>query len=96
MNLEAEKLSLLRILAARPQAAFTQRDVARALRVSKVEARRRLRTAVVEGSVEASLGETPSAPGRQLFSLAQPKGQEELERLERRSSPSAPRGEPAW
>ncbi len=86
MSLEGEKRLLLGVLAARPQAGFTQRDVADALGVSKVEARRRLRAAVVEGMVEASLHETPSAPGRQVFSLAHPRGHEELERLETRST----------
>lgn len=81
MTGDVQKLALLRCLAAKPGARFTQREVAEALRVSKVQARRGLQTAVAEGLVEAALEESPSAPGRRVFSLVEPKGSEELERL---------------
>lgn len=80
-----QRLTLLRFLAATPSGRFTQREVADGLCVSKVEARRRLQAAVAEGLVVASLEESPATPGRRLFSLSQPKGLEELERLERAS-----------
>lgn len=79
---DEERLALLRALAARPDGRVTQREVAEALRISKVEARRRLRAAASQGLVEVSLHETVHAPGRRVFALASPKGREELQRLE--------------
>ncbi|MBA3421903.1 MAG: MarR family transcriptional regulator [Thermoleophilaceae bacterium] len=82
---DVERLALLRFLAAKPGGGFTQRDVAEALRVSKVQARRRLQAAVAEGLVEVALDESRSTPGRRVFSLRDPKGLAELKRLERGS-----------
>lgn len=85
MTGDGQRLALLRLLAARPGGQFTQREIAEGLGVSKVQARQRLRTAVAEGLVEAELQESPAAPGRRVFSLIEPKGLQELERLERAS-----------
>lgn len=76
-----EMLTLLRALDARPDGQATQREVAAALGVSKVEARRRMRAAVEEDLVAETIDDSPAAPRRRLFSLTPDRGRTELDRL---------------
>ena len=90
------RLALLRALISRQtKGGSTQRQVATALGVSKVEARRRLRAAVGEGLVEEEVRAAPGAQGQRLFWVSLPAGLEELKRLEQeaqagRRGPNAP------
>jgi DNA-binding IclR family transcriptional regulator len=70
-------LELLSTLAQAPKGA-TQRYVAKQLGVTKVEARRRLRSAVTAGLVVERVHHTLAEPGRRLFSLRHPEGTEAL------------------
>jgi len=71
---------LLSTLAQAPRGA-TQRFVAQRLGITKVEARRRLRSAVTAGLVVESVRHTLAQPGRRVFSLRHPEGREALEFL---------------
>jgi DNA-binding transcriptional regulator LsrR (DeoR family) len=71
---------LLSTLAQARQGA-TQRSVAQELGITKVEARRRLRSAVAAGLVVESVHDTSAEPGRRVFSLRHPEGTEALEFL---------------
>jgi DNA-binding MarR family transcriptional regulator len=82
---DRSKLSLLFVLARAPGGRSTQRAVATALGLTKVEARRLLRAAVAEGLVEETLDDSRSAPGRRVFSITEPEGLAELDRLQRGS-----------
>ena len=73
---------LLSTLAQARQGA-TQRSVAQELGITKVEARRRLRSAVTAGLVVESVHHTSAQPGRRVFSLRHPEGTEALELLKR-------------
>jgi DNA-binding IclR family transcriptional regulator len=73
-------LELLCTLAQAPKGA-TQRYVARQLGVTKVEARRRLRSAVTAGLVVERVHHTSAEPGRRVFSLRHPEGTEALRLL---------------
>lgn len=84
----AEMLALLRALDARADGEATQREVAVALGLSKVEARRCLRAAVGEGLVTEKIDDSPAAPRRRLFSVTTDRGRRELDRLTRRDRPS--------
>jgi predicted transcriptional regulator len=75
---------LLSALAQAPRGA-TQRFVARELGITKVEARRRLRSAVTAGLVVESVHHTLAQPGRRVFSLRHPEGTEALELLKTES-----------
>ena len=77
-------LELLSALAQAPGGA-TQRFVAQELGITKVEARRRLRSAVAAGLVVESVHHSPAEPGRRVFSLRHPEGAEALELLKRES-----------
>ena len=77
-------LELLSALAQAPGGA-TQRFVAQELGITKVEARRRLRSAVAAGLVVESVHHTSAEPGRRVFSLRHPEGDEALELLKRES-----------
>lgn len=76
-----EMLALLWARDARPDGQATQREVADALGLSKVEARRRLRAAVGRGLVTETIDDSPAAPRRRLFSLTPDRGRRELDRL---------------
>ncbi len=80
---DRRKLSLLHAVGRARDGRSTQRDVAAALAIPKVEARRRLREAVSEGLVEESVEESLSAPGRRVFWISEAKGAGELDRLRR-------------
>jgi len=71
---------LLSTLAEAPRGA-TQRFVAQRLGITKVEARRRLRSAVTAGLVVESIHHSLAQPGRRVFSLRHPEGSEALGRL---------------
>jgi response regulator of citrate/malate metabolism len=71
-------------LAQAPKGA-TQRFVAQKLGITKVEARRRLRSAVTAGLVVESVHHTVAQPGRRVFSLRHPEGTEALELLQGKS-----------
>jgi DNA-binding IclR family transcriptional regulator len=75
-------LELLSALAQAPSGA-TQRFVARKLGITKVEARRRLRSAVTAGLVVESVHNSSAEPGRRVFSLRHPEGIEALALLKR-------------
>jgi DNA-binding IclR family transcriptional regulator len=77
-------LELLLTLAQAPKGA-TQRSVAQRLGITKVEARRRLRSAVTAGLVVESVHHTSAEPGRRVFSLRHPEGTEALELLQRKA-----------
>ena len=79
-----DSLELLLTLAQAPRGA-TQRSVAQKLGITKVEARRRLRSAVTAGLVVESVHHTSAEPGRRVFSLRHPEGTEALESLKRES-----------
>ena len=70
---------------ARAPSGGTQRFVAQELGITKVEARRRLRSAVAAGLVVESVHHTLAEPGRRVFSLRHPEGTKALELLERES-----------
>lgn len=78
---EGERLALLRAVDSAPGGAVTQRQVAVALTVSKIEARRRLRAATQQGLVRQRIDDSPAAPRRRLYSLTADLGRAELERL---------------
>ena len=63
----------------------TQRSVAQELGITKIEARRRLRSAVAAGLAVESVHHTSAQPGRRVFSLRHPEGSEALELLRRES-----------
>jgi DNA-binding IclR family transcriptional regulator len=73
-------LELLSALAHAPSGA-TQRFVAQELGITKIEARRRLRSAVAAGLVVERVHHTSAEPGRRVFSLRHPQGTEALELL---------------
>jgi predicted ArsR family transcriptional regulator len=75
---DRNKLKLL--FAVRRRGPCTQRDVAAALAIPKVEARRLLRAAVGEGLIEEAVDDSPSVPGRRVFTISEA-GIPELERL---------------
>ena len=68
---------LLSTLAEARQGA-TQRSVAQELGITKVEARRRLRSAVAAGLVVETVHDSSAEPGRRVFSLRHPEGTEAL------------------
>jgi response regulator of citrate/malate metabolism len=70
---------------ARARQGATQRAVAQEVGISKVEARRRLRSAVAAGLVVESVHHTSAQPGRRVFSLRHPEGTDALELLKRES-----------
>jgi len=82
--LSSDWFQLLLTLAHAPNGA-TQRSVAQELGITKVEARRRLRSAVTAGLVVESVHSTSAEPGRRVFSLRHTEGTEALELLERAS-----------
>jgi DNA-binding IclR family transcriptional regulator len=75
-----EWFELLSALAQTPSGA-TQRLVAQKLGLTKVEARRRLRSGVSAGLVVETVHHSLAQPGRRVFSLRHPEGAETLARL---------------
>lgn len=79
---DRSKLRLL-FAVARAGGPTTQGEVAAALAMPKVEARRWLREAVAEGLVEEAIDDSPAQPGRRTFWINQDTGTAELDRLKR-------------